>query len=286
MTVEVGSASYSFDVSFERGVSSLNKIDGAINSTNKNLKTFDTQATETAKGVNRAFTQNIQNASFQVQDFAVQIASGQSAMVAFTQQLPQLIGGLGLLGAGIATAVAVFGGLYLVLGDTATNADKLGKAIENVQAVVTVGSGVVRNYTDEMKRLSQISETLAKIKLAQSIADSEEVISRSTKEIKTSFDEFIGGSRQGLLFFRREVELFAEQVGGDMSKVAEVVDGGPFLSRQSQFAETLRRLQNDFDITTQQAIDLGTQICNSSRSSRLLGASYARHAQTGIYRPI
>ena len=192
MTVEVGSASYSFDVSFERGVSSLNKIDGAINSTNKNLQTFDAQATATAKGVNKAFAQNIQNASFQVQDFAVQVASGQSAMDAFTQQLPQLIGGLGLLGAGIATAVAVFGGLYLALGDTTTNTEKLEKAIENVQAVMTIGSGKVANYTEEMRRLAEFSETLARVKLATTIAEQNKAIDLSVRGIKETLDSTRG----------------------------------------------------------------------------------------------
>lgn len=52
-------------------------------------------------------------AGFQIQDFAVQVASGQSAMVAFTQQFPQLLsvfgsfGRLALIGSAIGTVVAV-----------------------------------------------------------------------------------------------------------------------------------------------------------------------------------
>ena len=42
---------------------------------------------------------NIQNLSFQVQDFAVQVANGTAASTALGQQLPQLLGGFGALGA-------------------------------------------------------------------------------------------------------------------------------------------------------------------------------------------
>jgi len=218
MTTEVGSASYSFDVTFDKGIAGLKRIDGAIDSTNKNLKNFDAQATATAKGVNKAFTQNIQNASYQVQDFAVQIASGQSAMVAFTQQLPQLIGGFGLLGAGIATAVAVFGGLYLAFGDAATNAEKLEKAIEGVQAVITVGSGQVANYTEEMERLAGLNETLAKIKLATTIAEQNKAIELSVTGIREAIDD----TRGSFDTYTDQVEnLLGVQVGTNGYAAAE-----------------------------------------------------------------
>lgn len=61
----------------------------------------------------------ITNASFQLQDFAVQVASGQSAMVAFTQQFPQLLGALGFTsklavwGAIAGTVVAAAGAIYM-----------------------------------------------------------------------------------------------------------------------------------------------------------------------------
>jgi hypothetical protein len=69
-------------------------------------------ANAATSGLNK-FTPAITNAGFQVQDFAVQVASGQSAMMAFAQQFPQLMGVLGfsgklaLAGAAIGTFAAV-----------------------------------------------------------------------------------------------------------------------------------------------------------------------------------
>ena len=57
----------------------------------------------------RAYRGNIQNAAYQIGDFAVQVGAGTSASQAMAQQLPQLLGSFGLAGivAGAAAAIAV-----------------------------------------------------------------------------------------------------------------------------------------------------------------------------------
>src|SRR5690606_9432954 len=60
-------------------------------------------------------------AGFQIQDFAVQVAGGQNALVAFAQQAPQLLGVFGTAGA-IAGAVVAIGAItanLLMGGDAA-----------------------------------------------------------------------------------------------------------------------------------------------------------------------
>lgn len=90
----------------------MKEIDDAFTGSNRKVtdglgraaKTY----TEGAKaGKNYGFA--IQNASYQVGDFAVQVAGGTSATRAFAQQLPQLLGGLGMFGAvaGAAAAIAI-----------------------------------------------------------------------------------------------------------------------------------------------------------------------------------
>lgn len=70
----------------------------------------------------------IQNVAFQVQDFAVQTAAGTSASVALAQNLPQLLGGFGALGAVIGAVVAVGLPLATMLFDMGDAADDAGKA--------------------------------------------------------------------------------------------------------------------------------------------------------------
>ncbi len=60
----------------------------------------------------------IQQAGMQISDFSVQVAGGQSAILAFTQQFPQFIQGFGAVGGVAAGLITVLGSLALVLTNT------------------------------------------------------------------------------------------------------------------------------------------------------------------------
>jgi|GEM_PF-5721531 len=82
---------------------------------------------------------SIQNVSFQLTDFIVQVQSGQSATMAFAQQAPQLLGGFGALGAVLGLTAALATPLIAMLfksGDAAGNLDeRLGKLDQTLQSV-------------------------------------------------------------------------------------------------------------------------------------------------------
>lgn len=99
----------------------------------RSLGTGVTQASNRlsqATSVNRNFGRSIQNASFQVGDFAVQMASGQRASLALAQQLPQLLGGFGVMGAVMGAVVAIGGALIPVLGKLGGAAIDFGDALD------------------------------------------------------------------------------------------------------------------------------------------------------------
>ncbi|AZB65328.1 hypothetical protein EBL87_16325 [Cereibacter sphaeroides] len=97
----------------------------------------DRATTAATQGIGR-FTPAITNASFQVQDFAVQVASGQSAMIAFTQQAPQLLGAFGfsgklaLIGAGLGTILAIGAALVPVFQRMAAGTAGLKEKIDDL----------------------------------------------------------------------------------------------------------------------------------------------------------
>jgi hypothetical protein len=61
---------------------------------------------EGARGMS-TFGRSVQNTSYQIGDFAVQVAGGTSATRAMAQQLPQLLGGFGVFGAVAGAAAAI-----------------------------------------------------------------------------------------------------------------------------------------------------------------------------------
>ena len=74
--------------------------------------------------------QLVQQAGFQVGDFATQVASGQSALVAFTQQFSQLAGFLGPAGPVIGAVVAIGGAIAVGLSNAFSEAEGEAKKLE------------------------------------------------------------------------------------------------------------------------------------------------------------
>lgn len=103
---------------------------------------FAGQARAVVGGTGQMGTQ-VQNAAFQIGDFAVQVAGGTSAMRAASMQLPQLLGGFGLWGAVIGGAVAVLGALIPMLFQTGEKAEEAGKRVDQF----TTALGDYASYT-------------------------------------------------------------------------------------------------------------------------------------------
>lgn len=91
----------------------------------------------------KQMTQAVTNASFQIQDFTVQLASGQNALMAFTQQFPQLVGAFGfpgkagLYGAVIGTAAAIGLTLYSSFMQSVDAAKQFKEAMDSAENSVS-----------------------------------------------------------------------------------------------------------------------------------------------------
>lgn len=183
-TVNLGSMSYSVDVKDEQALGGLSSVASAVRKTESELNSLTPASAKASTALDKtgaaakraekntgALGQTAQNAAYQIQDFTAQVTLGTSPVLALSQQLPQLLGGLGATGAGIGAVVAILGGLYLALGDSTSASEKFEKAIEQAKATLTLSADGVAEYSDEMKKLAAISNTLAEIKLASTLAN-------------------------------------------------------------------------------------------------------------------
>jgi hypothetical protein len=122
---------------------------------------------------------NIRNVAFQVQDLAVQIAGGTSAFVAFGQQLPQLLGGFGVLGAVIGAVAAVSIPLFRIglqaigvdMRDLSERTRDLSTSVKDYQAAQQANQSTLAglgnsfgSLTSEAKRFFDLNEQLTKQK--------------------------------------------------------------------------------------------------------------------------
>lgn len=91
------------------------------------------RATERNTQVIRLNRNAIQQAGFQVGDFAVQLASGQNALVAFTQQGSQLLQVFGPFGAVAGAALSIVGALGVAFLATGGNAEEAADGVETLE---------------------------------------------------------------------------------------------------------------------------------------------------------
>ena len=132
---------------------------------------------ERASGAGRAA---VANAAFQIQDLAVQIAGGTSASRALAQQLPQLLGGLGLMGAVAGAAAAIFIPFAASLFDTADATAAMveemlgaGGSIGAVESAVSSLKATQRAYNAAIAQTGGASSSAAALVIANSAAEFE-----------------------------------------------------------------------------------------------------------------
>ena len=180
-------------------VNATQQYRGLANTAQSGFTSLNTQINKTNQAVKSAMP-NMTNMSYQIQDIAVQAQMGTSPFVIFAQQFPQMAVGMGAAAGAIGAVVAILGAMGTALIDTTTSMQKLEKSIERVKAVITIGANGVANYSEEMRKLSTISEALTRIKLQNALAEQTSALKNNAgamreawKEAGTLFDQTSSG---------------------------------------------------------------------------------------------
>ena len=127
-----------------------------------------------------------QVAAFQIQDFAVQVGSGQSAMTAFTQQAPQFLGVFGAGGAILGTIVAITsaigGPLIRELFNTEEATDVLAASLAALNDIIDQTDGKTDALSDSFAKLAQNSEILSQAQVREALLKTADALDAANKE--------------------------------------------------------------------------------------------------------
>ncbi|NMM46572.1 hypothetical protein HH303_18925 [Rhodospirillaceae bacterium KN72] len=115
----------------------------------------------------------VQNAGFQVGDFAVQIASGQNPLRAFIQQGTQLVSMFGPWGAVIGAAGAVFGALATTFIDAGDSAKKAEEAAADLEKRLDSLKSSANGTADALRNLRAGTDDFTLAGITKEIADFE-----------------------------------------------------------------------------------------------------------------
>jgi hypothetical protein len=135
----------------------------------------------------------IQQAGFQVNDFFLQVAGGQNIILAFSQQMGQLIQFFGTWGSVVGAAIAIGGALYLMFGDVKTAVEKLNTAndelTKSLSSLSSIGTASLADLREEYGRVDQ---TLLDLLKHQREYDLLMVNNAATAALGAAYDEFSG----------------------------------------------------------------------------------------------
>lgn len=149
--------------------------------------------------MSRQATAQLQNVSFQLQDILVQVAGGQGLGRALGQQLPQLLGGFGALGAVLGVVAGAGIGLASMFMSSGEEADKLGDKItelngslksyyDAVEAANAPTSELVEKYGVAAGAAQRLLEQLAQLAKLDAVS----TLRSTAQDIATQFESLAG----------------------------------------------------------------------------------------------
>ncbi|WP_288943728.1 hypothetical protein [uncultured Roseovarius sp.] len=127
--IKVGADTKGAESGIKRVSSHLDKMNRASITAQRGATQLNNQMIVMSKS-SAGFGRGIQNAAFQVGDFAVQVGAGTSAARAMAMQLPQLLGGFGVMGAMAGGAAAVLGALVANMDTADESAKRFGSTLD------------------------------------------------------------------------------------------------------------------------------------------------------------
>lgn len=208
------------------------------------------QLSKTATGVKTGIAgigRNAGQAAVQFQQLIGQIQGGQDVMLALSAQSADLgfVLGAPMLGAVIGIVASLAGMLIPNLFKTTDALEDVEKATERVKAAITLSSEGITGYSEQMKVLAQVSDQLARVKIANLIADQANAMKVASKGINETISEFNGLNYQMDLFGNKSDDAFQAFI--QLSQAAKSFEADP--------SGSIGKLESALDAATRAGIN-------------------------------
>lgn len=176
----------------------------------------------------RANTQQVQNAAYQVGDFFVQVGAGTDPLRAAAQQLPQLLGGMGMVGAVAGAAAAgliPLVAIYSAMGEKAVPVEErvkaLAEAVSALDAATRAASAdpmdLVAKYggqgVEQAKEALEIERQIAKVRAERAMTSASQSLGSGAVDVGAgtrSMGADLAAARVEYEALGREIAAFGE----------------------------------------------------------------------------
>lgn len=234
-----------------------------------------------ARGMSNATKASLQNTGYQIQDIIVQIQGGQGVVRAFSQQLPQMLGGMGLVGVGLGILAPLILGvgaaLIGVTDDAKAAEEQMKRLADAVNAVseTSKAAGQSRadligafgpDMADQARQMLQIQAELAKVNLSRELSGAADMIGAGQFDLDgTTADQWVRLGEAAEAYFAK---LEAAKQAGDTYGLSGIQNefGALVLEIGLGVAE-LDRLKETFGVTYAEAGKLGSAMVDLRNAS-------------------
>jgi len=221
-------------------------------------------STNSASGSFQAALPKIQQASYQVQDFAVQVTGGVDATKAFAQQAPQFLGAFGPWGAVLGGAIALMPLFIKLLGGSKDESKEAAEALEKHKEAVAdfaeAWKGLAVSYADtnrsSQQRLDDLKQELALIdRLNAAEAD------RAKRQARADGETAIAIERIRLAGIEAQLTTAAGETAVRLGKEREAILQR-IADKEREIAEALRKAA---EAEAQKKVDSKTSVVTGAQ---------------------
>jgi len=240
---------------------------GSIVDAGNQFARYGDQAYRATQKTKRFASVGLQQAGYQVNDFIVQVASGQNALVAFGQQGSQFAGIFGTGGAvvgAIIAGIAALGNLAYQMYNAEESVEELSEAFSELGSQVSA----IESMGDQLESVLKAPMSLARYELAKLLADMKKIDLKNIRsemsktfgmQYQTKFNKLIGQH----VPIVGKVVIQKEGILADMQEVLAEMQEADTLARKAaegktvQHRQQIAQLKQDIDDL---AVALGTPI--------------------------
>lgn len=234
--------------------------------------------TESAGKSTNGFRNALQQGGYQVQDFIVQVQSGQSALIAFSQQGSQLASVFSpVAGAVLTIATVIAGSLMASLSNGKNAIDAMKDAISAMDQVISVSSNGVAAYSDKFAALAKANTTVATLMRQQAQLELSAALSKVSKEVSKASGEFVtfgdrlfasfAGANVSVKSFNDYLSMLNITTNDFSEAMKQAASAGlAGQSTMNNMIATVGALASRFDLTDQQAFEFAKQLSEIAKN--------------------
>ena len=252
----------------------LSSLDGQLKKSTQQVRSLANESALANVKFQKWTKGSLQQAGYQIGDFAVQVANGTSKMQAFGQQAPQLLQVFGPAGAVIGAVVSIFAAFAVVAEKTAkaakgakTDVMSLSEALTNLKSITETSGNAVDVYLTQ--RFGEAAQSVKDL-LAQIETYNLSQLKTSLQEAFSGPDQQVSGIADQFARFRAELSRTQNAIDYIDSTPLEELDAiqaapSTMVGLQKNLAaglEAITELENKTGLTERGFEDLSAAISN------------------------